>query len=101
MLGTADRFGYYQICCDTVVYSHSVELWGGFRHEGFAFRAGGHGTQGGMQEGNKVNASDQNPRMKITLRAGSGSLRRCDKLYRRLGALKVPGVAILVRAFGL
>jgi hypothetical protein len=31
-VGIADRFGHYQICCDTVVYSngvtHSVELWG-------------------------------------------------------------------------
>ena len=39
-VGIADRFGYYRICCDNVVYSsgviHSAELWGGLslRHEG-------------------------------------------------------------------
>ena len=41
-VGIADRFGHYQVCCDTIVYSsgitHSAELWGGitFRHEGLA-----------------------------------------------------------------
>ena len=39
-VGIADRFGTYEICCDTVVRSnrvaHSAELWGGvsLRHEG-------------------------------------------------------------------
>ena len=39
-VGIADRFGTYEICCDTVVRSnrvaHSAELWGGvsLRHDG-------------------------------------------------------------------
>jgi hypothetical protein len=38
-VGLADRFGYFQVCCDTVIKSTSVlnspELWGGLRF-GFA-----------------------------------------------------------------
>ena len=41
-VGLADRFGYYTLCCESIVRSnrlaHSAELWGGIslRHEGLA-----------------------------------------------------------------